>query len=313
MRQDEGLGAETAGVWTAAQAHACGLSHGAMARRIAAGEWQRLRRGVYADGGVEPSPLMRGWAAVLAGGGPARACAAGRTTARLLGLPLIDDDDPATGAHESPHDDLVMRTSSGVMQGSTLHLRRQGLSVGDTVLVDGCPSLTLSTALPGLAAVLSLQALVCLLDAALHRDLSSPDDLDDVVRRLTGRPHAARLRRAAALADGRTESPNETLARLLLQPVLPGLVPQVELFDERMRVIARFDLADEELKLAVEADGKRGHAGERMVAKDRRRDARAAAQGWTTERCTWFELRREQVATRERILGRARALSPGRR
>jgi hypothetical protein len=73
-------------------------------------------------------------------------------------------------------------------------------------------------------------------------------------------------------ADGRAESPAETLVRLLLLPDLPGLVPQVRVLDGR-RVLARFDLADEELMLAVEADGRRGHAGEVMAAKDRARDA----------------------------------------
>ena len=39
----------------------------------------------------------------LAAGGPGQAWAAGRTTARIYGLPLIDDGDPATGAAEHPH------------------------------------------------------------------------------------------------------------------------------------------------------------------------------------------------------------------
>ena len=308
MAADESLGAASAGVWTRRQALGCGVSDGAIARLVASGAWQRLRTGVYADGGVDPSALMRGWAAVLACGGPQRACAAARTTARLLGLPLIDDDDPVTGEHDAEHDDVVMRTSSGITGRPTLHVQRLRLRPGDTVLIDGCPSLTLERALPGLAAVLSFEALVCLLDAALHAELTSEPALAAAARRLAGRSGAVAVGRAVALADGRAESPNETLARLLLLPVLPGLVPQVELFDGGMRLIARFDLGDERLRLAVEADGQRGHAGDRMVAKDRRRDARSIRHGWTTERCTWFELRREQAATRARVLGTAQGL-----
>jgi hypothetical protein len=308
MGRDRDLGASSGGVWTTAQALACGVSEGTIARRVASRQWQRFRRGVYADGGVEPSPLMRGWATVLAGGGPGRAWAAGRTTVRLLGLPLIDDNDPATGSRDAEHDDVAVRRSARRAVQESLHVQRLLLGRGDTVLVDGCPSLTLARALPGLAGILSFEALVCLLDAALHRGLTTPDVLSDIAGSARGRRHAGAVRRGVALADGRAESPNETLARLLLQPVLPGLVPQVKLFDRAMREIARFDLGDEQLRLGVEADGQRGHAGERMVAKDQRRDRRTAALGWTTERCTWFELRREQAATRARVLARASEL-----
>lgn len=128
------------------------------------------------------------------------------------------------------------------------------------------------------------------------------------MERFRGQRHGAVLGRAAALADGRAESPHKTLLRLLLRPVLPALVPQVRLLDEAARIVARFDLADDEIKLAVEADGKRGHAGDGMVAKDRRRDWRSEQLGWTTERFTWFDTRRRQEETRLRVLARAEQL-----
>lgn len=51
----------------------------------------------------------------------------------------------------------------------------------------------------------------------------------------------------------------------------------------------------------MEADGKRAHGG-LMVAKDRRRDRRTGSFGWTTERATWFELRRQQEAFVRRVV-----------
>jgi hypothetical protein len=45
-------------------------------------------------------------------------------------------------------------------------------------------------------------------------------------------------------------------------------------------------------------DGKRGHAGTRMVAKDRRRDRRTEPYGWRVERVTWHESRARPAATR---------------
>ena len=299
------LGRRTAGVWTAAQARACGLSEGALSRRVAGGEFQRLHRGVYCDGGFQPSPLMRGWAAVLARGGHGKAWAAGRTLARMLELPLIDDDDPATRAYDRVHDDVALLAGHPGRSG-TLLASRPGFVVGtDTVLVGGCPSLTLERALPGLAAVLTCEALVCLLDAALHDGQLTAEQLTAAVQRERGGRQARALRQAAALADGRAESPNETLARLLLQPVLPGLVPQVPLLDEHGRLVARFDLGDEVRRFAVEADGKRGHAGEVMRAKDGRRDKRAGRLGWATERVTWSDLRTQQAATLRRVVDAA--------
>ena len=302
------LGEETGGAWTTAEARRCGLSDEQIQHRVTQGEWQRLRRGVLTDAAVVPDAALRGWAAVVATGGFGRAWAAGRTTARLLGLPLIDDDDPATGAADAAHDDVAVPSARRLGQRDTLHVQRLKLKKGDTALVNGCPSLTLDRALPGLARTLSHEALVCLLDAALHAQLIDLSRLEVVVAAQAGRNGGARLRDAVALADGRAEAPSETLARLILLPVIPGLVPQVEVFDRAMRLVARYDLADEELKLAVEADGTRGHAGTHMVAKDRRRDRKTGGFGWTTERCTWWELRREQDELRARVLATADSL-----
>jgi hypothetical protein len=305
MGTEADLGKDTAGVWTHAQARAAGLSEGTIARRVERGVWQRPHRGVYADGGVDLSPLMRGWAAVLARGGHGRAWVAGRTLVRMLDLPLIDDDDPATGAYDRGHDDVAVRKGRPGSTG-TLHARRPTFAPGvDTVLLGGCPALALTCALPGLAAVLTLEALVCLLDAALHAEQLTAKELADVVTSAAGGRQAEVLREAARLADGRAESPAETLARLLLLPVLPGLEPQVRLTDEHARLVAIFDLGDRRLRLAVEADGRKGHAGDAMAAKDTRRDKSSRRLGWSTERCTWFDLRRRQADTVRRVVAAA--------
>lgn len=302
-----GLGEQTGGVWTRAQARAAGLSDSAITRRVATGEWQCLRRGVYADGGSPPSPVARGWAGVLACGGPGRAWAAGRTTVRLYRLPLIDDDDPATGVRDADSDDVVVRAGRARRSG-TLSVCRFTPKAGDTVLVDGCPTFTLARALPGLAGVVSFEALVCVLDAALHRELLTAEQLAEAVTDAAGSRGCAVLQRATAFADGRAESPHETLLRLLLKPALPGLEPQVRVRNDKGRIIARLDLGDDEIKLAVEGDGKQGHQGSTMAAKDRRRDRTTEAQGWVTERFTWYETRRKQEEMLGHVLAAARRL-----
>ena len=152
------------------------------------------------------------------------------------------------------------------------------------------------------AGVLTHEALVCVLDAALHRGLLTAEALEALLARSSRRRHVGTLRLAVAKADGRAESPAETLCRLLLLPHLPGLVPQVRVRDRSGRLIARLDLGDDRLLLAVEADGRAGHEGEPMAAKDRQRDARTEDVGWRTERCTLFELRRRQQQLVRRVL-----------
>ena len=186
----------------------------------------------------------------------------------------------------------------------TLH--RRELDVRDGELVRLRSGLVLTSPLRTLvdcARVLAFEALVCALDDALHRRLVTAAELQARVAQRAGRPGAPALRAAVAVADGRAESPAESLARLLLVPVLPGLVPQVEVRDRWGRVVARIDLGDPRVRFAVEVDGKRGHAGEQMVAKDRRRDRRTAELGWVTERLTWTDLRRAPGPTVRRIAG----------
>lgn len=293
------LGRSTGGVWTRGDALACGLSDDVIARKVRIGYWQQLRRGVFCDGGVAPSAAMRGWAAVLASGGEERAWADGRTALRLFGLPLIDDDDPATGACDRVQDDVAVARSRPPRKTATLHRHRRAHACAIGVL-SGCPCVSLEEALLTAAGVLTHEALVCVLDAALHRGLLTAKALDALLARSARRRHVDTLRRAVALADGRAESPAETLCRLLLLPHLPGMVPQVQVRDGSGRLIARLDLGDERLLLAVEADGRAGHAG--MAAKDRQRDARTEDVGWRTERCTWFELRRRQHQLLRRVL-----------
>jgi hypothetical protein len=140
------------------------------------------------------------------------------------------------------------------------------------------------------ASLLTFHALVCAADAALRTRHVDAEGLAAAAERRRGQRGAVVLRRPAGSADGRAESPAESLTRLLVLPALPAFEPQVELFDHAARLLARFDLADRAVRMAVEAAGKAGHAGELMVAKDRRRDRRTEALGWHTERVNLVRL-----------------------
>lgn len=319
------LGSTTGGIWTREQALAV-TTRGRIDALLARGEWQAPWPGVYADGGIELGPEQRGFAAVLASGGtrspyvgkdskkvfPAVAC--GRLAARLQGLPLVDDDDPATGGREHLIDDVAVRWGRGPLRASTatgqtrvlIRHRRSYAEEQVVQLPSGMYVTSHAQTVADCTLLLQLEALVCLLDALLHRQLLSTADLDALVRQQRWQVGVGQLRTAIALADGRAESPHETLVRLLLKPHLPGLEPQQRLVDESGVVLARFDLGDRRIRLAVEADGKAGHAGTRMAAKDARRDRVSDGRGWRTERCTWFEARCRQQALVARVVAAAR-------
>ena len=310
------LGATSRGVWTRRSALEV-LSRGRIQTRLDDGSWQVVWPGVYADGGVELDAEQRGIAAVLASGGDVtprkvvRAVACGRSAARVLGFPLIDDDDPATGAAEHLLDDVAVAyaatsLTAATADGSVRTLTRHHRAYRGKEIVRRPSGLYVSSPLRTLvdcAGLLTYEALVCAIDDALHRHVVSADDLERTVADRAWCADVVALRRAVSDADIRAESPAESLARIVLRPVVPGRVPQVRLTDSRGVVVARFDLGDREIRLAVEADGKAAHA--RMAARDQKRDRTTEVFGWRTERCVWFELRCRQDQLRQRIAGAA--------
>lgn len=231
--------------------------------------------------------------------------AVGRTAARLHGLPLVDDDDPATGRRELLEDDVAV--TRALRERATLHPRTWSYAHEELGTMGGCPVPSLARTLWDLRLVLRPDALVCALDAALHGGRVTPAGLRAQVR--PGARGVRAYERALALTDGRAESPLETLTRLLLLPVLPDLEPQVELYDGGVRLLARVDLGVRSLRLGVEADGGTHHGGI-SLARDRERERRT---GWDFERVTWWEVRCRPDAVRDRVLRRAEALRRDRR
>jgi hypothetical protein len=323
------LGGSSGGVWT--RTHALQLVTPAVVRSaLRSGAWRVVWPGVYADGGYELTAEQRCWAAVLASGGAGppvpwrgsddlsarprfrlRAVACGRTAARLWGLPLVDDEDPATGACERVLDDVAVWSHLPAVHHEGWLLRRHRLHLNAEDLVRTATGLYITSPLRTLVhccRLLAPEAAVCMLDHALHSGLVQRADLVRAVEARAGSPGVDDLRRAVSYADGRAESCAETLTRLLVLPVVPGLEPQVELRDDRGLVVARFDLADRARRFAVETDGKAGHSGPVMVAKDRARDVRTERYGWCTERVTWFDVRRRQRETLDRLTYRVAVL-----
>jgi very-short-patch-repair endonuclease len=106
-----------------------------------------------------------------------------------------------------------------------------------------------------------------------------------------GGPGCRQIRRAAALADGLAESPQETRVRLLLhRSRLPRPTAQYTVRGPRGQFVARVDFAWPDAKVAVEYEGV-WHGQSQQVTRDRRRLNDLSAAGWTVVFVTAADLR----------------------
>lgn len=146
------------------------------------------------------------------------------------------------------------------------------------------------------ARVLERRSALVVVDAAL-RSGAHRQDLERTLGRSTTKRGTRRAREILALSDARSESPGETLTRLLLiENNLTGFTPQytVTLRGNSFRV----DFAWEEEKLIVEFDGEVKYSGRfgdptEMIRAERRREKELTNAGWRVLRVSWNMLTRD--------------------
>lgn len=142
--------------------------------------------------------------------------------------------------------------------------------------VRGLRTATVPEALTAAARRVGLVDLVAIIDACLHLELVTFDELEDMAA--TRRPGSARLREALALVDGRAESLWETLLRLLHVVCDIDVEPQHEIVDADGVLVARVDLWLTSTTAAHEYDGDEHEKAPRRV-EDRRRDRKLDKAG----------------------------------
>jgi hypothetical protein len=261
-------------MFTTADAFARGMTEAELRWRVRTGRCQRVRRGVYVEGGEPPTALERQVARVLAATG----VASGNLAAVLHNLDGVRLD--------------------------ARPVRRRKLPTDRVTLVDNIACTTGFQTLVDIAATVSDVVWEQALECALRKGLANVGELEAALP-LLGRsrvPGTRRIRRVLALRpDGAppTESLLETLMVQLIRSV-PNLPEPVRQFEVHIGGwVYRIDLCWPDLGLFIELDGQ--HHALQPVYDARRETAIVAALGWLCGRFTWHEVVRVPVTTRRRL------------
>lgn len=237
------------GLFTRAQATEHEWSKGSLDRALACGRLVALAPGVLVPA-EHLAPLSRrdrhlleARALILAYGDQWHL--ARRSAAVAHGLPLLG---------RAPAEVQLSRPKRGASQSPSRHRRVLTLQAADTCELDGLPCTSLARTVFDLARTESFRSGVVVADAALRSGLSR-DELMDVIARHRGWPGSRRARDVVAFADGRAESPLESLGRVTcLEEQLPVFEPQVRVLVDGIEV-ARVDGLWREQLVVFEGDG----------------------------------------------------------
>lgn len=250
----------------------------ALARHVDAGAIVRVCHGVYA---VSPPDVLGHLAALdLMTGRRIVACM--NTAAGLYGFDTESDPrlhilDPA----------IRMRPNDRVM----VH-QRFGAPL--TRLRDRLVTAPAWTAVE-VARTLRRPRALAVLDAALHVNACTIDDLRDAVGEQKGRRGIVRVRDLLDYADGRAESPMESEARLVfVDGGLPMPDLQYEIVD-RCGDLWRVDFAWPDAMLVAEYESMEWHATAEALRHDRLKTARLQECGWRSHPIVVDDVRRRPL------------------
>ena len=281
------------GVFTRRQALAAGVSRSTIDRRTAQGAYERLHPGVY---GIAGSP--HGWnrsvlAAVFTATEPA--AASHKTAAFLWGMSSIR---PAIIEVVSVRHLRVKRGEYQVRESNDLR-------ASDIAIVDGIPTTSAVRTVVDLGASARTRFVERCLDSGLRKGLFDASDVQRFVFRVARRGRAGvgtirPLIEERLTWEGITESDLEDLYRQVVAP-LPYPMPEAQLkvFETDGQFIGRFDFAYPVRRALIETDSERHHMDPVSFQRDRDKQNRAHALGWTVYRFTWRQLMDDPQSVRD--------------
>jgi very-short-patch-repair endonuclease len=180
------------------------------------------------------------------------------------------------------------------------------LTATDRVVRDGIPCTSLARTLLDLAATESPGTLRYALTQAEVEGIFDLAEVVELLKRSKGRRGVARLRLAIELHDPDEQEARRGLEKRLLRLFKRGGFRSPEVNGHLLvdGISMMPDFLWREARLIVEADSRRVHGTATAFEKDRQRDQRLAAAGWTVIRVTWHQVTNEP----ERVTQTLRAL-----
>ena len=294
------------GVMTRRQLLDAGFSSDEINRRIARGRLHRLWRGVYAVG--RPRLTLLGWwcAAVLACG-PDALLSHG-SAAALWGIRNSSTDNESEQKRPRTIHVSVSATRSPRRAGIQVH-RRTELSESERGVCREIPVTTPARTLIDLSALHCPEYLEAWVNRADKLGLIDPETLRSELEQRRGMDGVPVLR---AVLDRRTfRLTDSELERRFLRLVRRARLPE-PLTQQRVNGF-RVDFYWPRLRLIVETDGLRYHRTPAEQAKDRLRDQRLVAAGFTVLRFTHSQVAFEPdevIATLYAVANRVSSGSP---
>jgi very-short-patch-repair endonuclease len=262
-----------AGAFSHAQARAAGLPLETIRRRVMSGRWLRLQPPVYAEAACPQQVETRLWAAVLQVGAPC--LMAGAAAARLWQLP----------APTGPVRVLVPR-SRRPQGGADLVVVRRDVAPTDAARVGGLPVTAVERTVLDCLRTLPARPARALLEMALQRRLVHLDRLTKRIAAEPGRMGTPRVRRIlSGVSAGADSAAEAALHRRLRRASVTGWSANVPVHDGR-GLIGIVDILFPERRLVVEVDGRAWHVDLDRFQRDRDRQNRLVAAGYTVLRFT---------------------------
>jgi len=275
---------EQQGLFTLAQAEGCGFARRTVTGRATRGVYERLHPRVYGLAGSESTWHRSVMAAVLS---EIRLSAASHQTAAYLwGM---------TDRRPDRIEIVTLRHRRLDRSLFDIH-ESKDLIEADIHVLDGIPTTSPARTLVDLGASARMGVVARCFDTALRKELLTVDDVDHVVRRVArrGRKGVGVIR---PLIEERmrwqtiTDSDLEDRFRAMVdRSGVPLPVSQYELLGPGGAFVGRYDFAYERCEALIELDSERFHMDPESFQRDREKQNRAQALGWTVYRFTWRDL-----------------------
>ncbi len=279
------LAARQANAVSRAQAHALGATDPVIQRRLRSGRWARRYPGVYVIAGSPPSWIQDVWCAYLAAG--SRAALTHETALRLHGVDELPRHPITLTAPHGAHSRLS-RVFVHQIDDLWLHPHR-------LAKVGGLPVSTVERAAVEIAATAGEVQLARVIDDVLTQRRTTVGRLAACFREVL-RPGKPGMVKVAKVLEARGDGyipPQSELERALFSALAAGGLPRPRRqlpLPGRGAVAGTVDAAYVEVKVILEADGRRWHARIDALRRDHQRDTEAARVGWLTLRFVYEQI-----------------------